>query len=130
MAMTKKEQADFDSAMVMASTSKANEARAIKAEKALEDEIKAHEDIRPFEAIAERIGKTNKFLLVIPSLNYSAQLYKRDNNTLVSTKEYVHSEEETNSNEDVRAIIERKHRNDALATQKNVASQGDVPSAS
>ena len=130
MAMTKKEQADFDSAMVMASTSKANEARAIKAEKALEDEIKAHEDIRPFEAIAERIGKTNKFLLVIPSLNYSSQLYKRDNNTLVATKEYVHSEEETNSNEDVQAICERKARNDALATQKNVASQGDVPSAS
>ena len=92
--------------------------------------IAEKEDKRPFEAIAERIGKTNKFLLVIPSLNYSAQLYKRDNNTLVSTKEYVHSEEETNSNEDVQAIIERKHRNDALATQKNVASQGDVPSAS
>jgi len=33
MAMTKKEQAQFDSAMVMASTSEANEARAIKAEK-------------------------------------------------------------------------------------------------
>ena len=92
--------------------------------------IAEKEDKRPFEAIAERIGKTNKFLLVIPSLNYSAQLYKRDNNTLVSTKEYVHSEEETNSNEDVRVICERKARNDALATQKNVASQGDVPSAS
>ena len=31
---------------------------------------------------------------------------------------------------DVRAICERKARNDALATQKNVASQGDVPSES
>ena len=130
MAMTKKEQAQFDSFKVMASTSEANEARAVKAEKALEDEIKAHEDIRPFEAIAERIGKTNKFLLVIPSLNYSAQLYKRDANTLIATKPWVHSEKERNSNEDVQAIIERKHRNDALATQKNVASQGDVPSAS
>ena len=96
----------------------------------LQGVINDKEDTRPFEVIAERIGKTNKFLLVIPSLNYSAQLYKRDNNTLVSTKEYVHSEEETNSNEDVRAICERKARNDALATQKNVASQGDVPSAS
>jgi hypothetical protein len=57
-------------------------------------------------------------------------LYKRDNNTLVATKEWVHSEEETNSNEAVRAICERKARNDALATQKPVASQGDVPSAS
>ena len=100
-------------------------------ERAAKDAIIAEkEDKRPFEAIAERIGKTNKFLLVIPSLNYSAQLYKRDNDTLISTKEYVHSEEETNSNEDVRAICDRKVRNDALATQKNVASQGDVPSAS
>ena len=100
-------------------------------EKAAKEAIIAEkEDKRPFEGIAERIGKTNKFLLVIPRLNYSAQLYKRDNNTLVATKEYVHSEEETNSNEAVQAIIERKHSNDALATQKNVASQGDVPSAS
>ena len=92
--------------------------------------IAEKEDKRPFEAIAERIGKTNEFLLVIPSLNYSAQLYKRDNNTLVATKEYVHSEEETNSNEAVREVFVRKARYDALATQKNVASQGDVPSAS
>jgi len=128
MSKTNKElQAEIDSVKVMAASSLE---RAVKAEKALEAEVKAHEDIRAFEGIAERIGGTNKFLLVIPSLNYSAQLYKRDNNTLVATKEYVHSEEETNSNEDVQAIIERKHRNDALATQKNVASQGDVPSAS
>ena len=125
MAMTKKEQAQFDSAMVMASTSEANEARAIKAEKALQEK----EDKRAFEVFVERIDGTNKFLLVIPSLNYSAQLYKRDADTLIATKPWVHSEEETNSNEDVQAIIERKHRNDALATQKNVASQGDVPSA-
>jgi len=128
MSKTNKElQAEIDSVKVMAASSLE---RAVKAEKALEAEVKAHEDIRAFEGIAERIGGTNKFLLVIPELNYSAQLYKRDNNTLVATKEYVHSEEETNSNEAVQAIIERKHRNDALATQKNVASQGDVPSAS
>ena len=126
MAMTKKEQAQFDSFKVMASTSEANEARAVKAEKALEEK----EDKRAFEVFLERIDGTNKFLLVIPSLNYSAQLYKRDANTLIATKPWVHSEEETNSNEDVQAIIGRKHRNDALATQKNVASQGDVPSAS
>ena len=128
MSKTNKElQAEIDSVKVMAASSLE---RAVKAEKALEAEVKAHEDIRAFEGIAERIGGTNKFLLVIPSLNYSAQLYKRDNNTLVATKEYVHSEEETNSNEAVQAIIERKHRNDALATNKKVASQGDVPSAS
>ena len=126
MAMTKKEQAQFDSFKVMASTSEANEARAKKAEKALEEK----EDKRAFEVFLERIDGTNKFLLVIPSLNYSAQLYKRDANTLIATKPWVHSEEETNSNEAVRAICDRKARNDALATQKNVASQGDVPSAS
>ena len=130
MAMTKKEQAQFDSAMVMASTSEANKARADKAEKALEAEVKAHEDIRPFEIIVERIDGTSKFLLVIPTKNFSAQLVKRDKDTLVATKEYVHSEEETNSNKAVRAICDRKASNDALATQKNVASQGDVPSAS
>ena len=123
MAMTKKEQAQYEDAMVMAKTAN-NRADRLQAEK------DAKEDTRQFEAIAERIDGTNKFLLVIPSLNYSAQLYKRDANTLIATKPWVHSEEETNSNEDVQAIIGRKHRNDALATQKNVASQGDVPSAS
>jgi len=93
--------------------------------------IAEKEDKRPFEAIAERIDGTNKFLLVIPSINYSAQLLmRRDKNTLVATKEYVHSEEETNSNEAVREIFAKKVRYDNLATQKNVASQGDVPSAS
>ena len=121
--MTKKEQQLQDDLAVMTASRDSEKA-------AKEAIIAEKEDKRAFEAIAERIGGTNKFLLVIPSLNYSAQLYKRDNNTLVSTKEYVHSEEETNSNEDVRVICERKARNDALATQKNVASQGDVPSAS
>ena len=97
----------------------------------LQGQIDANEVTLPFEVIAERIDGTNKFLLVIPSMNFSAQLLlRRAKNTLVATKEYVHSEEETNSNEAVRAIHERKHRYDALATQKNVASQGDVPSAS
>ena len=121
--MTKKEQQLRDDLAVMTASRDSEKA-------AKEAIIAEKEDKRAFEGIAERIGGTNKFLLVIPSLNYSAQLYKRDNNTLVATKEYVHSEEETNSNEAVQAIIERKHRNDALATQKNVASQGDVPSAS
>ena len=124
MAMTKKEQAQYEDAMVMAKTAN-NRADRLQAEK------DAKEDTRQFEAIAERIDGTNKFLLVIPSINYSAQLLmRRDKDTLVATKEYVHSEEETNSNEAVRAICERKARYDVLATQKNVASQGDVPSAS
>ena len=99
--MNKTDQVKLDEALVMAQTS---EARAVKAEKALESK----EDKRAFEVIVERIDETNKFLLVIPSLNYSAQLYKRDFDTFIATMAYVHSEEETNSNEDVQAIIERK----------------------
>ena len=98
--MTKKEQQLRDDLAVMTADRDS--------ERAAKDAIIAEkEDKRPFEAIAERIGKTNKFLLVIPSLNYSAQLYKRDANTLIATKPWVHSEEETNSNEDVQAIIGR-----------------------
>ena len=121
--MNKTEQAKYDAAIVMAKTA------TDRADK-LQGKIDANEVTLPFEAIAERIDGTNKFLLVIPSLNFSAQLYKRDNNTLVATKEYVHSEEETNSNKAVRAVHERKARYDALAAKRNVASQGDVPSAS
>jgi len=123
MSMNKTEQQAFDNALLMAKTS---EQRAVKAEKALE----AKEDKRAFEVYIERIDGTNKFLLVIPSLNYSAQLYKRDADTFIATKPWVHSQEETNSNEAVQAIIARKHSNDLLATQKPVAQQGDVPSAS
>jgi len=123
MSMNKTEQQAFDNALLMAKTS---EQRAVKAEKALE----AKEDKRAFEVRIERIDGTNKFLLVIPSLNYSAQLYKRDADTFIATKPWVHSQEETNSNEDVQAIIARKHSNDLLATQKPVAQQSDVPSAS
>ena len=123
MSMNKTEQQAFDNALLMAKTS---EQRAVKAEKALE----AKEDKRAFEVRIERIDGTNKFLLVIPSLNYSAQLYKRDADTFIATKPWVHSQEETNSNEAVQAIIARKHSNDLLATQKPVAQQSDVPSAS
>ena len=96
----------------------------------LQEQLDAKEDTREFEVIVERIDETNKFLLVIPSINFSAQLVmRRDNNTLISTKDFVHSAEETKSNEAVQEIIERKYRFDNLATQKNVV-QGDAPSAS
>ena len=94
-----------------------------------ETELKANEDTREFEVIVERIDGTDKYLLVIPSKNFSAQLIRRDRNTLISTKDFVHSAEETKSNEAVQEIIERKYRFDNLATQKNVV-QGDAPSAS
>ena len=96
----------------------------------LQEQLDAKEDTREFEVIVQRIDETNKYLLVIPSKNFSAQLVmRRDNNTLISTKDFVHSPEETKSNEAVQEIIERKYRFDNLATQKDVV-QGDAPSAS
>tara|TARA_R100000781_G_scaffold432_7_gene685 strand:- start:1806 stop:2219 length:414 start_codon:yes stop_codon:yes gene_type:complete len=95
----------------------------------LQEQLDAHEDTRPFDIIVERVDETNKYLLVIPSKNFSAQLIRRDKNTLISTSDFVHSEEETKSNEAVQEIIERKYRFDNLATQKDVV-QGDAPSAS
>ena len=95
----------------------------------LQEQLDAKEDTREFEVIVQRIDETNKYLLVIPSKNFSAQLIRRDRNTLISTKDFVHSAEETKSNEAVQEIIERKYRFDNLATQKDVV-QGDAPSAS
>ena len=95
----------------------------------LQEQLDAKEDTREFEIIVQRIDETNKYLLVIPSKNFSAQLIRRDRNTLISTKDFVHSAEETKSNEAVQEIIERKYRFDNLATQKDVV-QGDAPSAS
>ena len=95
----------------------------------LQEQLDAKEDTREFEVIVQRIDETNKYLLVIPSKNFSAQMIRRDKNTLISTSDFVHSEEETKSNEAVQEIIERKYRFDNLATQKNVV-QGDAPSAS
>ena len=131
MSMNKTEQQAFDNALLMAKTAGTERDEANNRANELQGKLDAKEVTLPFEVIAERIDKTNKFLLAIPSLNFSAQLLlRRDNNTLIASKEYVHSEEETNSNEDVQAIIARKHSNDLLATQKPVAQQGDVPSAS
>ena len=67
----------------------------------LQEQLDAKEDTREFEVIVQRIDETNKYLLVIPSKNFSAQLIRRDRNTLISTKDFVHSAEETKSNEAV-----------------------------
>ena len=127
--MNKAEQARYDAAITMAKTAEAKAKEATAKAENLQEQLDAHEDIRPFDIIVERIDETNKYLLVIPSKNFSAQLIRRDNNTLISTKDFVHSAEETKSNEAVQEIIERKYRFDNLATQKDVV-QGDAPSAS
>ena len=131
MSMNKTEQQAFDNALLMAKTAETERDEANNRANKLQGKIDAKEVTLPFEVIAERIDKTNKFLLAIPSLNFSAQLLlRRDNNTLIASKEYVHSEEETNSNVAIRELFERKARYDVKATQKPVASEGDVPSAS
>ena len=131
MSMNKTEQQAFDNALLMAKTAETERDEANNRANKLQGKLDAKEVTLPFEVIAERIDKTNKFLLAIPSLNFSAQLLlRRDNNTLIASKEYVHSEEETNSNVAIRELFERKARYDIKATQKNVASEGDVPSAS
>ena len=128
--MNKVDQERYDAAITMAKTAEAKEKEATAKAENLQKALDAKEDTRSFEIIVERIDETNKFLLVIPSKNFSAQLVmRRDNNTLISTKDFVHSPEETKSNEAVQEIIERKYRFDNLATQKNVV-EGDAPSAS
>jgi len=125
MSMTKKEQAQFDSAMVMA---KSATDRANKLEAALEEQ----EDTRPFEIMVQKIDRTDKYLLVatIEGKVFSAGLVRRNKTELISTKDFVHSHNETSTRKDVQEVLDRKARYDALATQKNVASQSDVPSAS
>ena len=125
MSMTKKEQAQFDDAMVMA---KSATDRANKLEAALEEQ----EDTRPFEIMVQKIDRTDKYLLVatIEGKVFSAGLVRRNKTELISTKDFVHSHNETSTRKDVQEVLDRKARYDALATQKNVASQGDVPSAS
>ena len=131
MSMNKTEQQAFDNALLMAKTAGTERDEANNRANELQGKLDAKEVTLPFEVIAERIDKTNKFILAIPSLNFSAQLLlRRDNNTLIASKEYVHSEEETNSNVAIRELFERKARYDVKATQKPVASEGDVPSAS
>ena len=86
----------------------------------LEAELAEKEDMRPYSLILRRIGRTNKFLFVDSDRNFSAQFIKRDNDNYVSTPEYVHSEEETNSNEDVQSIIAHKKKCDELASSSEV----------
>jgi len=129
MAMTKKEQAQFDSAMVMASTSEANEARAIKAEKALDDT----KDNRPFALkITRSDGQSNNRTIIgmIDGKVFHAQCVYRNKNEFISTEQFITGHNEALKRTDVQEFLAEKERCDLLATQKNVASQGDVPSAS
>jgi len=123
--MNKTEQAKYDAAIVMAKT--AND-RANKLEAALEEQ----EDTRPFEIMVQKIDRTDKYLLVamIEGKVFSAGLVRRNKTELISTKDFVHSHNETSTRKDVQEVLDRKARYDALATNKKVASQGDVPSAS
>jgi len=129
MSMTKKEQAQFDSFKVMASTSEANEARAIKAEKALDDT----KDNRPFALkITRSDGQSNNRTIIgmIDGKVFHAQCVYRNKNEFISTVQFITGHNEALKRTDVQEFLAEKERCDLLATQKNVASQGDVPSAS
>lgn len=124
--MNKAEQEAFNNAMLMAKT---NEARAIKAE----NQLAETEDTRPFELMVKRNeNQKNNWILVgfVNGKEFSADLVKRNSKTLISTKDYVNNHNEARKRSDFVELFEKRERYYNLATHKNVASQGDVPSAS
>ena len=97
-----------------------------------ETELKANEDTRPFEIMIRRNkGQKNNWILagVANGKEFSADLVKRDNETLISTKDYVNNHKEARKRSDFVELFEKREEYYNLATQKNVV-QGDAPSAS
>ena len=124
--MNKAEQEAFNNAMLMAKT---NEARAIKAESQLAE----IEDTRTFEIMVKRNERQTNNWIIIGFANgkeFSADLVKRDSKTLISTKDYVNNHNEARKRADFADLFEKREKYYNFATERNVASQGDVPSAS
>jgi len=99
----------------------------------LQSKVDAQEDTRPFQIMVKKNdGQSNNWILVgfINGQEFSADLVKRNSKELISTQDFVNNHNEARKRPDFQEVFERKARYDALATQKNVASQGDVPSAS
>ena len=97
-----------------------------------ETELKANEDTRPFEIMIRRNkGQKNNWILVgvANGKEFSADLVKRDNETLISTKDYVNNHKEARKRSDFVELFEKREEYYNLATQKDVV-QGDAPSAS
>ena len=124
--MNKTEQAKYDEALLMAKTS---EERAVKAEKALD----YTKDNRQFALkITRSDGQSNNRTIigVVDGKVFHAQCVFRNKHEFISTEKFITGHNEALKRTDVQEFLEEKERCDLLATQKNVASQGDVPSAS
>ena len=124
--MNKTDQVKLDEALLMAKTS---EERAVKAEKALDDT----KDNRPFALkITRSDGQSNNRTIigVIDGKVFHAQCVFRNKHEFISTEKFITGHNEALKRTDVQEFLEEKERCDLLATQKPVASQGDVPSAS
>ena len=97
-----------------------------------EAKLKAKEDTRPFEIMIRRNkAQKNNWILVgvANGKEFSADLVKRDNETLISTKDYVNNNKEARKRSDFVELFEKREEYYNLATQKNVV-EGDAPSAS
>ena len=126
MSMNKTEQQAFDNALLMAKTS---EERAIKAEKALDDT----KDNRQFALkITRSDGQSNNRTIigVVDGKVFHAQCVFRNKHEFIATEQFITGHNEALERKDVQEFLVEKERCDLLATQKNVASEGDVPSAS
>ena len=121
--MNKTEQAKYDEALLMAKTS---EERAIKAEKALQKTI----DNRQFALkITRSDGQSNNRTIigVVDGKVFHAQCVFRNKHEFIATEQFITGHNEALERKDVQEFLEEKERCDLLATQKNVASRGDVP---
>ena len=124
--MNKTEQAKYDEALLMAKTS---EERAVKAEKALD----YTKDNRQFALkITRSDGQSNNRTIigVVDGKVFHAQCVFRNKHEFISTEKFITGHNDALKRTDVQEFLEEKERCDLLATQKNVASQGDVLSAS
>ena len=123
---SKKEQELQDALAVM--TASRNSERAEK--QAILDDMK---DNRPFALkITRSDGQSNNRTIigVVDGKVFHAQCVFRNKHEFIATEEWITGHNEALERKDVQEFLVEKERCDLLATQKNVASQGDVPSAS
>lgn len=103
-------------------------------EKAAKEAIIAEtKDNRQFALkITRSDGQSNNRTIigVVDGKVFHAQCVYRNKNEFISTVQFITGHNEALKRTDVQEFLAEKERCDLLATQKNVASQGDVPSAS
>ena len=109
-------------------TASRNSERAEK--QAILDDMK---DNRPFALkITRSDGQSNNRTIigVIDGKVFHAQCVFRNKHEFIATEQWITGHNEALERKDVQEFLVEKERCDLLATQKPVASQGDVPSAS